>query len=303
MALKERVKEPTSLSMVIASVLALFQFINSLGYSDNIASRLGMLDIDHSNHEKFLIFPSGMSGDFWGPLGIDWRDYVIVGFLVYTLAGLWLHRPIDPKAASSTKKKKRPISIRSPWSLRLGILTFFVGIAMLGNNRGSFVKFVGSVKGKKDYEGKYSYSNGSFEVEPLGWSLMDYAEISVVFLVFILAIWRGIKIDTSKILPIDSKLMIDKIWVNSDKSEKVGISDREKGASLVNEAVTDLVNMVSVSASLKLAAASLDQGNVRGAFNKWQNLTHKKGVNHKDWKGLSESLDDVGKFKSGDEEE
>ena len=31
MALKERVKEPTSLSMVIASVLALFQFINSLG--------------------------------------------------------------------------------------------------------------------------------------------------------------------------------------------------------------------------------------------------------------------------------
>ena len=61
--------------------------------------------------------------------------------------------------------------------------------------------------------------------------------------------------------------------------------------------------MVSASASLKAAGASLDQGNVRGAFNKWQNLTHKKGVQNKDWKGLSESLDDVGKFKSEDEEE
>jgi len=303
MAFKERVKEPTSLSLIIASILALFQFINSLGYSDDVASTLGLIDIENTAHEKFLIFPAGMSAEFWGPLGIDWRDYVIVGFLVYTLAGLWLHRPIDTSAALTSKKNKRLVSIRSPWALRLGILSFFVGILIFVNNRGSFVKFVGSIKGEKDYEGRYTYSSGSFEIEPLGWSLMDYAEISAVFLVFTLAIWRGIKIDTSKIIAFESKLMIDKIWVNSDKSERIGVSDREKGASLVNEAVTDLVNMVAVSASLKLAAASLDQGNVRGAFNKWQNLTHKKGVNHKDWKGLSESLDDVGKFKSGDEEE
>tara|TARA_B100000959_G_scaffold226034_1_gene240450 strand:- start:278 stop:1189 length:912 start_codon:yes stop_codon:yes gene_type:complete len=303
MALKDRVKEPTILSLMAASVLAFFQFINSLGVTDNLAFRLNLIDSQNGPYEKFMIIPTGMSGEFWGPLGIDWRDYAIVGFLIYTLAGLWLHRPIDPRAHIKPKAKKKIITIRSPWSLRLGMLTFFIAIIMIANKRGSFAKFIGSVKGKKDHEGQYTFSDGSLEIEPLGWTIMDYLEITAAFLLFILAMWRAIKLDTTKLIPFESKVMIDKVWVNSDKSERVSLSDRDKGASLINEAVTDLISMVSASASLKAAGASLDQGNVRGAFNKWQNLTHKKGVQNKDWKGLSESLDDVGKFKSEDEEE
>ena len=41
------------------------------------------------------------------------------------------------------------------------------------------------------------------------------------------------------------------------------------------------------------------------AFNKWKNLTHSKGKQNKDWKALSESLDQAGSFpeeEAGEEE-
>ena len=52
------------------------------------------------------------------------------------------------------------------------------------------------------------------------------------------------------------------------------------------------------------AAASLDESNVK-VPNKWKNLTHSKGKQIRDWKALSESLDQAGSFpeeESGEEE-
>ena len=59
--------------------------------------------------------------------------------------------------------------------------------------------------------------------------------------------------------------------------------------------------MLGAAASMNVAASSLDEGNVKVAFNKWKNLTHRKGKQNKDWLGLSESLDQAGSFPNEEE--
>ena len=128
--------------------------------------------------------------------------------------------------------------------------------------------------------------------------------MQLVFLysIFLYSIWNGIEIDGSKLNPIpDNRNFIERIWGGIKQAERDQRTDIELGAVKANKSFTKLVNLLGAAASLNLAAASLDEGNVKGAFNKWKNLTHKKGKQHAHWSGLSESLDQAGSFAEEEE--
>ena len=300
--MKDTFKEPTRLWLLFATVLAVFQFLNSFGMIDDIAFQLQLLEAANGPHEKFLLIPAGFSMEFWGVLELDWRDHAIVGFLIYTLIGLWLHRPREQGAYKPKKKGKRLISVKSGRWLRVGIISLLIGLLSTANKTGKISALMNNVIGG-DEEGRLGIVDGSPDFEPLEWAPQDYAELTILYLLFLFGLRKAIKIDTSRLVLYDSGTHIEKIWVNSDDADRLQRSNIEEGASRINRAFTDLVNMLGAAASLNLAAASLEEGNVRAAFNKWKNLTHAKGKQAKDWKGLSESIDDVGKFKQRDEEE
>jgi len=293
--LRNTFKEPTNIGLISASVLSIFQFLNSFGLMDNLANRSWSTN---SEKEKFLLIPNGT--EFWGFLQPGLVDYVIVAFLLYTLIGLWAHRPVDPGLYKRKKKKKRLISIKSGKWLRRSVLLIVISTAYTQNKRGLFADWVNNVM-KTDYEGRANLITREFE--PVQWVITDFIELILLYSLVSLALWKAIKFDPSRLVISDSSTQIEQIWINSDKSERLQNSNVDEGASRINDAFTDLVSMLSAAASLNVASLYLEDGNVRGAMNKWRNLTHKKGRQSKEWRGLTESLDDVGKFKKREEEE
>ena len=300
--MKDTFMEPTRLWLLFATVLAVFQFLNSFGMIDDIAFQLQLLEASNGPHEKFLLIPAGFSMEFWGVLELDWRDYVIVGFLIYTLIGLRVHRPREQREYKPKKKRKRLISVKSRRWLMGGIISLLIGLLSTANKTGRISALVNNViSGNR--EGRLGIVDGSPRFELQEWAPQDYAELTILYLLFLFGLRKGIKIDTSQLVLRDSGTHIERIWVDSDDADRLQRSNVEEGASRINRAFTDLVNMLGAAVSLNLAAVSLEDGNVKNAFNKWKNLTHKKGKQSSDWKGLSESIDDVGKFKQRDEEE
>ena len=79
MVLKRLFKEPTSFTLFIATILAIFEAINSAGYSDNIAISLGLIDSTPVAGEK-ITSPGGVNLDIWGPLKVGTLDYAILAF-------------------------------------------------------------------------------------------------------------------------------------------------------------------------------------------------------------------------------
>lgn len=300
--MKDTFIEPTRLWLLFATVLAVFQFLNSFGMIDDIAFQLQLLEAANGPHEKFLLIPAGFSMEFWSVLELDWRDYVIVGFLIYTLIGLRVHKPREQGTYKPKKKRKRPISVKSRRWLRVSIISLLIGLLSTANKTGRISALVKNVFGG-NREGRLAIVDGSLGFELQEWAPQDYAELTILYLLFLFGLRKGIKIDTSQLVLYDSGTNIERIWVDSDDADRLQRSNIEEGASRINRAFTDLVNMLGAAVSLNLAAASLEDGNVKSAFNKWKNLTHAKGKQAKDWKGLSESIDDVGKFKQRDEEE
>ena len=299
--LKDTFKEPTALGLVLATILAVFEFLNTFGMIDDIAYKLQLLDSANGPNEKLLIIPAGFSMEVWGVLRLDWRDYIIVSFLIYNLIGLLVHRPREQGEYRPKKKKKRLVSVKSRRWLRLGIFSLLVGLLSIANKTGKIAGLANNVDGG-DREGRWIVG-GSLDFELVEWAIQDYAELTILILLFFLGLRKGIKIDASRLVLLESGTAIERIWVNSDKSERLQRSNVEEGASRINSAFTDLVNMLGAAASLNLAAASLDDGNVKSAFNKWKNLTHPKGKQNQYWKDFSGSVDDIGKFKQRDEEE
>jgi hypothetical protein len=298
--LKDTFKEPTILGLTGATALAVFQFLNSFGMMDDIAYRLHLLETASGPNEKFLIIPK--SFEVWGVLELSIQDYIIVGFLIYTLIGLRVHRPREQGVYKPKKKKKQLISVKSRGWLRAGLISLLIGLLSTVNKTGRIAALANNIDGE-NREGRLRIVDGGPGFELLEWAPQDYAELTIIYFLFLLGLRKGIKIDTSQLTIIDSGTHIEKIWVNSDQADRLQRTNVEEGASRINRAFTDLVNMLGAAVSLNLAAAALEDGNVKNAFNKWKNLTHKKGKQAKDWKGLSESIDDVGKFKQRDEEE
>jgi|TARA_B100000959_G_C14993363_1_gene629029 hypothetical protein len=300
-ALKDTFKEPTILRLFFASILAIFEFLNSFGLLDNVAEYFELYAGADGDFEKLIIIPSGFSIEFWGVLEPSLQDYVIVAFLVHTLFSLWVNRPIEQKP--NQQKRRRLLVIKSTRWLRGSILFLLIAVISTANKKGAFAKAYENVTGKVS-EGEFWIVDGSWGFHLMEWGFTDYFQLSVLYSLFFFGIWKGIGIDKSSLdILSDKRIAIEKVWDNLYYGEREARVDVDVGAAKVNEAFTDLVNMLNVATNLNVAAASLDQGNVKGAFNKWKNLTHRKGKLHSHWRGFSTSLDLMGNFDQDIEEE
>ena len=293
-------KEPTSWGLMGATFLAIFEVINSAGYSDNIALLSGLVEEVPAGREK-IVFPGRVSTDFWGVLEIGTLDYIILAFLSYNIIGLWAHRPRDNML--SLKKSKKIIAIKSPGWIRVGILGLIVGLISTANKRGVFADLASSFSSEEKQGSFGRVEGGSWDFEPFEWGLLDYMELAILYSFFLYSIWKGIEVDKAKLNPIpDNRNYIEKIWGGIKEAEREQRSEIELAAPKANDSFTKLVKMLGAAVSLNVAASSLDEGNVKVAFNKWKNLTHSKGKMNKDWKGLSESLNQAGVFPEEEEE-
>jgi len=298
MLMRRVFKEPTRLGLLGATFLAIFELINSSGYSDDIALWTGVIDNTSPGKEK-IVLPTGISWEPWGSLQIGLLDYAIVLFLAYTSIALWAHRPRDYQAQ---KPNQKIFAIKSIRWIRGGLLALFIAIISTANKNGNFAKLVSNITGEET-EGAFGRVEGSWDFQAMEWGFLDYIELILLYSFFIFSIWRGIEVDKAKLNPIpDNRNFIERIWGGINDAEREQRTDIEGGAIKANNAFTKLVNMLGAAVSLNVAASSLDEGNVKGAFNKWKNLTHSKGKQHKHWGGLSESLEQVGDFAQEEEE-
>ena len=141
--IRRAVKEPTATSIISASFLALFELINSSGYSDNVAIRAGLIDntpaageTGRSNH-PFI--------DVWGELKIGTIDYAIVLFLTYTIAGMYLYRPGWDE---NKRMQDRIFAIKSIRWIRFGTISFIVALIFTANMFGYFADMWTNVTGE-----------------------------------------------------------------------------------------------------------------------------------------------------------
>ena len=311
MVLKRVFKKPTGLSLVGVTFLAIFESVNSSGFSDDIAVRSGLANrITCSSpdvctgsipegKEKIMV-PDGATFEIWGNLEIGILDYVIVASLAYTLVSLWAHRPIENQFG--VKKTRKLIAIKSIRSIRIGVLAFFVALLSMANKTGKFANISNSIGVTKHETGSLGRHDGSWGFEAFEWGLLDFAELSLLFSFSLYCVWKGLEVDKAILNPIpDNRNFIERIWGGIREAEREQRTDIEAGAVKANDSFTKLVQMLGAATSLNVAASSLDEGDVKVAFNKWKNLTHRKGKQNQDWKGLSESLEQAGNFP--DEEE
>ncbi len=303
MALKDSVKEPTVFGMLLASILAIFQLINTSGRMDDLVNSFFPEIEKNGIHEK-LVFPSGSNPeDFWGVLDIYWLDYVIMGYLAYILAGMWLHRPIETGTYRPMKKKPKLFTIKSRKWLRLVIFGIPLSILLILNKQGQFGNLIFNFFPDTESSGKeITIVDGSIGWAIAEWSLIDYLQIIILVTLIIIGFRRGVKIDTSRIVPTQPKSAIDRIERATLDAIRSQNRNEEGGEGKINSAFADLVNMLGASVTLNLAATSLEEGNVKSAFGKWKNLTHEKGKQATHWKELSESMDEMGNFKTDEEE-
>ena len=322
MVLKRIFKKPSRMSLFGATILALFQSVNGSGFSDNVALRTGLQERQVCQNvnsggeltkqctsggipegKEKIVFPEDLSLEIWGDLEVGTIDYAIVALLAYTLTALWIHRPIDNSLGA---KKRKLVALKSIRWIRIAVLSLVLAVLSTANKMGRFAEIYNSWGFGTKTEGSLGWHDGSFGFEPIEWGFLDIMELVALYSFFFYAISRGLEVDRAILNPIpDNRNYIEKIWGGISDAERSQRSDIEGGAVKANEAFTNLVKLLGASASLNVAAASLDEGNVKVAFNKWKNLTHNKGKQNKDWKALSESLDQAGRFpeeESGEEE-
>ena len=310
MVLKRVFKKPTGLSLVGVTFLAIFESVNSSGFSDDIAVRSGLASrIDCISPEvctgsipegkEKIMFPDGASFEIWGNLEIGFLDYAIVASLAYTLVALWAHRPIMNQFG--VKKTRKLIAIKSIRTIRISVIVFLVALLSTANKMGKFAAIYTNITGKKT-TGSLGRHDGSWEFDAFEWGILDFTELAFLFSLSLYLIWKGLEVDKAILNPIpDNRNFIERIWGGIRDAEREQRTDIEGGAVKANESFTNLVKMLGAATSMNVAAASLDEGDVKVAFNKWKNLTHRKGKQNKDWIGLSESLEQAGNFP--DEEE
>tara|TARA_B100001250_G_C19761604_1_gene772735 strand:- start:351 stop:1289 length:939 start_codon:yes stop_codon:yes gene_type:complete len=312
MVLRRVFKRPTRLTLLGATFLAIFEAINISGFSDNIAVRLnlssrvtcGPLADDCTGSipagKEKLVLPEGTSMEIWGSLEIGLLDYAIVAFLAYTLVALWVNRPIENRFGAK-KITRKLIAVKSIRWIRFGMISLLLGLLSMANKMGKFADMYNNVLGTKA-TGSFGWNDGALKFSTFEWGLIDIVELILLFSFFGYSIRRGIEIDRAILNPIpDNRNFIEKIWGGINDAERYQRTDIEEGAIKANTSFTNLVRILGAAASMNVAAASLDEGNVKTAFNKWKNLTHRKGKQNKDWKGLSESLEQAGNFPEEEE--
>ena len=186
MVLKRLFKEPTSFTLFIATILAIFEAINSAGYSDNIAISLGLIDSTPVAGEK-ITSPGGVNLDIWGPLKVGTLDYAILAFLSYVIASLWVYRPRED---SSRKNKGRIFAIKSTRWIRFGLLSLFLAIISTANKRDFFADLSNNTVGTK-LEGSFGLHDGTWGFQPTEWGIADFVELAVFYSLFLFCFWKG----------------------------------------------------------------------------------------------------------------
>ncbi|MDP6212369.1 MAG: hypothetical protein QGF32_02280 [Candidatus Thalassarchaeaceae archaeon] len=301
MVLKRVFKKPTRLGLFGATILAFFESVNSSGFSDNIATRMGIVSPESipEGKEKIMI-PEGADFEIWGNLEIGVLDYAIVASLIYTLVALWVHRPIQNQF--SKNKSRKLIAVKSIRSIRMGIIFLLIALLSTANKMGKFADMANNVFGETTNVGSLGRHDGDWGFQEFEWGLLDIIELFSLYFLFLYFVRKGLEVDKAILNPIpDNRNFIEKIWGGIREAERDQRSDIEGGAVKANESFTNLVKLLGAAASMNVAAASLDEGNVKVAFNKWKNLTHRKGKQNKDWRGLSESLNQAGNFPEEEE--
>ena len=133
--------------------------------------------------------------------------------------------------------------------------------------------------------------------------MVDYLEILLAFVLLTICLRKAFKITIPKIIRDDNLTSIERVWKNTDEAISLGMVKSEKSLPLVNKAFSELIDLLSASASMNIAATALEDGDVKTSFDRWSMLTAEKGREAEKWSGLSNSLSDIGNFNAGIEEE
>ena len=230
MVLKRIFKKPTRIGLFGATILALFQSVNGSGFSDNVALRTGLQERQtchavNSGGEltqqctsggipegkEKLVFPEDLQFEIWGNLEVGTIDYAIVAFLAYTLAALWIHRPIDNSLG--VKKKRKMVALKSIRWIRIAVLSLVLAAMSTANKMGRFAEIYNSWGFGTKTEGSLGWHDGSFGFQPFEWGVLDVVELIALFSFFFYAISRGVEVDRAILNPIpDNRNYIEKIW-------------------------------------------------------------------------------------------
>lgn len=310
--------EPTSRTIAFATILALFELINITGYMDSFVVAINNLQILPEfnileGKEKLIFIPtswkmaSTMYSDFpvslWADLKFHNQDYVIGAYLSFVLFRIWLYRP---SKISNKRKKPKIITIKSG---RWFLLSFFsfIGAILFAINKYGKLASVYSKTGLASFpEGARLNSpwQDTRWIEPLPEiSFVDYLEILLAFVVLGVCLRKAFKITIPKIIRDENLTSIERVWKNTDEAISLGMVKSEKSLPLVNQAFSELIDLLSASASMNIAATALEDGDVKTSFDRWSMLTAEKGREAEKWIGLSNSLSDIGNFNAAIEEE
>ena len=239
----------------------------------------------------------------WADLKFHNQDYLIGAYLSFVLFRIWLHRP---SRIFNKRKKPKIITIKSG---RWFILSFFsfIGVILFIINK------YGKLAGAYSKTGLASFPDGARLnspwqdtrwIEPLPEiSLVDYLEILLAFVLLSVCLRKAFKIKIPKIIREDNLTSIERVWKNTDEAISLGMVKSEKSLPLMNKAFSELIDLLSASASMNIAATALEDGDVKTSFDRWSMLTAEKGREAEKWSGLSSSLSDIGNFNAGIEEE
>ncbi len=312
--------EPKSFTVVFSTVIAILELINVLGFMDNLILIINSYDILPEisvieGKEKLVFIPSSMEiadtifanppHSMWGELGLARQDYLIIAFLATTLLRLWINNPARKLRIENYRKKTKMISLKSKSWLFLSFFSIVFYLIFIANKFGRIAKIYEGTGFKEFPEGaRLNLFGDPRWVEPLpNLGLFDLIS-SILFLgLIILCLKRAIKIRLPKKTKSDKLTIIEKVWRDTDEAISIGYSRPKKSLPMVNDAFSDLIDLLSASAAMNIAATALEDGDVKTSFDRWGALTSPDGKDSEKWRGLSDSLSDIGNFEDGAEEE
>ena len=310
--------EPKSYTVVFSTVIAIFEIINIVGLMDNVVIALNNYDLFPEipiieSKEKLILLPSSMAMAtnifsnrvIWGDLKLGHQDYIIIFYLLSTLFRLWINNPSRKLKIENYRKKPKMISIKSR---RWFLLSFFMIIfttLFIVNKLGQLAKIY-------ELTGFATFPDGAKLdlwadpkwIEPLpNLGLFDYLSLLLIFILIIFCLKQTFIIRLAKKTKQDELSAIERVWKNTDDAISIGLSKPNKSFPIVNDAFSKLLDLLSASATMNIAATALEDGDVKTSFDRWSRLTAPKGKESEKWQGLSNSLSDIGNFEVEGEEE
>lgn len=310
--------EPTSRTIAFATFIALFELVNITGQMDSVVSLINNANILPEfnileGKEKLILIPTSLKTaslmysdlpiSLWADLKFHNQDYIIGAYLFYVLLRIWIHRP---SKISTKRKKPKLITFKSRRWFFLSLLSLISSSLFITNKFGKLASLYSKTGFKTFPEGARLNSPWGDPrwIEPLPKiSFFDFLEVFLVLLFVVFCLNKTFKITLPKRIREDNLTSIERVWKNTDDAISLGMDKSDKALPMVNKAFSELVDLLSASASMNIAATALEDGDVKTSFDRWSMLTAEKGREADKWIGLSNSLSDIGIFNEGDEEE